>query len=353
MTSSGSKRRHGRWVSGCAVAAVLVLGAAPALASDNVYDPSSYAYAADFGSPYASVVQTEIRNGVVGNTYDQTSGSARSTSASPDGYFNGAEVVTNTGNTAFAKADLHHGTVKGFAQNGLGTLPSRGFAQSRIQDTVFFNNASGGIAYLPFSFSFDGSIAGDPNITGASALAIFSIAGGLSACSDGSYGTCPGDHSLRLQNGGTVNQTTQIGYMGNGSQNGVQQGGAFFFGAADNVDLTNYSVLKQSGPGGYHNTVVSSVLALPEGRSRIGFDLRLIIDCWVVPGVRCDFGDTTAFDFGRVPDGLTFTSASGVFLTGDGTVGGVPEPGSWALFIAGFGMAGVRLRRRRPLVVTA
>ncbi len=331
----------------------LVAGGAPARASDNVYDPSSYAYVAAFGAPYASIATTEIHNGTVGTSYDQTGGSALTTSASPDGYFNAAGTVTNTGNIASAKADIHHGTVKGIAANGFSALPSRGLSQARIQDTVFFNNTSGGVAYLPFRFSFDGSIAGDPNVTGASASAIFRLAGGLATCPDGSYGTCGGDYSLKLLNGGSANQTTVIGYMGNGTQNGVQQGGAFFFGAADNVDLTNYSVLKQSGPGGYYNTVVSSVLVLPEGRSRIGFDLRLIIDCWVVPGVRCDFGDTTAFDFGALPGGLSFTSASGVFLTGDGVAPGVPEPAIWALLLTGFGMAGVRLRRRRPLVVTA
>jgi hypothetical protein len=35
------------------------------------------------------------------------------------------------------------------------------------------------------------------------------------------------------------------------------------------------------------------------------------------------------------------------------SVGGVPEPASWALMFAGFGMVGISLRRRRPKTVTA
>jgi hypothetical protein len=44
-------------------------------------------------------------------------------------------------------------------------------------------------------------------------------------------------------------------------------------------------------------------------------------------------------------DDITFGSA----VPGPDTGGGVPEPATWAMMIAGFGMAGVALRRRRAL----
>ncbi len=351
MNIMGSKRRQDYRAAGFAVAAVLALGAAPALASDNVNNPSSYAFANTFGNN-SNQVQTQIKNGIVGSTYDQTAGSARATSASPDGYFNSASVTSNTGNSVIAKADLHGGTVKASIVNGPSNVP-RGFAEARITDTVFFENSTDSTVYLPFRFSFDGRLT-DPNNFGSNATAIFSLTGGIGQCPGGGFGTCAGDYSLRLQNGASANQAIIIGYAANGSQNGIQQGGAFFFNAPDNVDLANYTVFKDwdSVPG-YYNSVVASVLALQPGATRLGFDLRLIVDSWVEPNTVADFGNTTRFGFGALPTGLSFTSASGVFLTGDPVTGGVPEPASWAMLIAGFGLVGVTMRKRRIAAVAA
>jgi hypothetical protein len=64
-------------------------------------------------------------------------------------------------------------------------------------------------------------------------------------------------------------------------------------------------------------------------------------------GLQCDYGSTAKFRFIDLPSNVTFTSASGVFLTGLGSPGAVPEPASWALMIAGFGLTGAAMRRRR------
>jgi hypothetical protein len=56
------------------------------------------------------------------------------------------------------------------------------------------------------------------------------------------------------------------------------------------------------------------------------------------------FGQTATAQM-TLPEGFTYTSASGVFLTD--TAGGVPEPAAWALMILGLGGAGAALRRRR------
>lgn len=336
------------WQGAPALAALTVLATAvPASAAPpNAYDPRSYAFASGAGSVGRST--TQINNGIVGTTFNQGPAPVISTSSSADGWINSATVVTDIGNSVTATANLHTGTAKAVATNGAFGTP-RGIAEARINDTVFFNNTSGSTAFLPLSYRFDGSIRNTP--IGA-ATASFSI-GLARGCTDLSYTSCGGD-SLALQGGGNANMTITIGYLGNGSANGVQQGGAFFFGAPDNVDLTNYTITRDWNTlTGDYDTIVTSVLVLPTGASRMGFDLRLSIDCWVELLAVCDFGHTSAVGFGTMPQGLSYTSGSGVFLAGDPTGGGVPEPASWAMLMAGFGLVGATMRKRRMRSVAA
>jgi hypothetical protein len=57
------------------------------------------------------------------------------------------------------------------------------------------------------------------------------------------------------------------------------------------------------------------------------------------------------FSFATPMEGysLAFSNGIGNALP-DESVGGVPEPASWALMIGGFGLAGVALRRRRAFI---
>jgi hypothetical protein len=57
-------------------------------------------------------------------------------------------------------------------------------------------------------------------------------------------------------------------------------------------------------------------------------------------GSYSDFGRTAALSF-DLPDGVTFTSDSGVFLSG-----AAPEPAAWALMLIGFFSVGGAIRRR-------
>jgi hypothetical protein len=63
--------------------------------------------------------------------------------------------------------------------------------------------------------------------------------------------------------------------------------------------------------------------------------------------------------FGQVITGLRFTSTGVAFEFDDfaaataGTTAGIPEPSSWAMLIAGFGLVGAASRRRNRLTVAA
>lgn len=59
-----------------------------------------------------------------------------------------------------------------------------------------------------------------------------------------------------------------------------------------------------------------------------------------------DFGNTLNFNW-VLPEGVQAQSESGVFLTQIGTGTGVPEPATWIMMIAGFGLMGATLRNRR------
>lgn len=60
-------------------------------------------------------------------------------------------------------------------------------------------------------------------------------------------------------------------------------------------------------------------------------------------GGMADFGHTMRFNW-NLPTGVSYTSASGRFMSG---VAAVPEPSTWAMMISGFGMVGGAMRRAR------
>jgi PEP-CTERM motif-containing protein len=314
--------------------------------------PTSSAFANAFGSNIGQT-QTKITNGVTSDTYNQAAGGSSSTSSSANGYYNSAQVSTDI-NTTTAISDLANGAARGTVVIGnFQSYAPRAFSQATVADTLFFSNSSGGTVFLPYSFRFDGSITPTGNFVSNATAALY-LTGGAFACPDGNYGTCSGDTSLRLATGGTANNTTVIGYASDGTNNAVQQGGAFFFNGGDNADLNNYSVYKNwNNATGVFDTVVSAMLAIPTGDSRLGYSLVLSIDC-SQPGSVCNFGNTSKFGFDPIPTGLTVSSASGVFVTTPAaSPGAVPEPATWAMMILGAGLAGSALRSARRRQVLA
>ncbi len=97
---------------------------------------------------------------------------------------------------------------------------------------------------------------------------------------------------------------------------------------------------------GYTSNTYTETYFLTGASGDIGVELSVNLACSL--GYVCDYSHTAKFGL-VLPAGASFSSDSGVFLTAP--VGGaVPEPASWALLVAGFGVVGAAARRRRTPV---
>jgi PEP-CTERM motif-containing protein len=85
------------------------------------------------------------------------------------------------------------------------------------------------------------------------------------------------------------------------------------------------------------------VFTLTGAQTAFGLVMGLSLSCG--RGTDCDFGNSGHLSF-VLPDNVGFTSASGLLLSG--TVAPVPEADTYAMMLAGFGLTGWLVRRRRP-----
>ncbi len=301
-------------------AAALAIGL-PAIAKADViiFAPTSYA-SAQGAFTNGDVYGVSIRNGVqemsVGSV-GVVGGNALQNSAS----------ANSSQTTANASANLGDGTLhaNGSSVNGAGS-----FSFAELGDTLYFNNTSGGVVGLDVRFTVDGSIA-------TSAANYF----------PGGFG------SLTL-----IGPGIQVGAFGEPvTQAGNVQYLVFNKDGMYPAESTTISGPPTDGSYDYGATFDAGTMAgflqttlyLPTGLSTLGVRTQLQLDCRL--GAVCDFSNTAGLSFGPLADGLSYTSASGGFLssvvvppTGGGAV---PEPASWAMMIFGFGMAGGVLRNRR------
>lgn len=166
----------------------------------------------------------------------------------------------------------------------------------------------------------------------------------------------------------------QTGTSIDGNSNG-EIGGGMHFGRSDaRFDLRNYGAGYGTSSTGGHTVVIyldtypdgnpgtwttnadHTVNTFTETYNILGAAADIYVDLYAglqcSDGMACDYGNTAKFALSLAP-GTSFSSDSGVFLKGSGAVGGVPEPASWALMLAGLGVIGATLRRRRALHVQA
>jgi hypothetical protein len=102
--------------------------------------------------------------------------------------------------------------------------------------------------------------------------------------------------------------------------------------------------------GDGESSLIAATLMIPAGEGALDIYALLSVDCR--SGAICDFGHTALFNFGDLPAGLSWTSASGVFLSGEQPPNGVPEPASAVLLGIGLlALTAPRLRRQRAATV--
>ncbi|MES2288401.1 MAG: PEPxxWA-CTERM sorting domain-containing protein [Pseudomonadota bacterium] len=259
-------------------------------------------------------------------------------------------------NDAYAAANLTNGTLKATTAstgpNNFGT--PMGIASARLDDTIFFNNTSGSTQTISFTYRFDGQlydpVGGNP---GGNVSLALSCGGNLGGCYNGPNGTgqtimfAKADGSLAL-------------LPNNSSVTPFDTNWNYYFGMTsscfgENIYCGQYSSnlwdygLNAPNAGGVVDGYIRAYLNIPTGLTSLGISGILNLDCR--GGSSCDFGNTGKFGFGNLPTGLTYSSASGAFLTATtpptNPPGAVPEPATWAMMIAGFGFIGGTMRVRR------
>ena len=169
---------------------------------------------------------------------------------------------------------------------------------------------------------------------------------------------------------GTISELQNAGYLYNfamfGSGSGASVGWTtqFYDSPTDARNYVGWAVSGGAGePSGFESWELLSgtatekhfrgVLAVTGADKEYGLSTSFNLHC--SGGTNCDFGNSAHLNF-ELPTGVTFTSASGLLLSGlggsggdggGGTVPAVPEPGTYALMLAGLGLTGWFVRRRR------
>jgi len=218
--------------------------------------------------------------------------------------------LTNANGTAWASADLESGTLRGYAST-LGLFTGASF-NAGFQDTFTFNIAgasSNTPTRLHLQIDFEGATYSD-------------------------YG---------------INFLTDIGNNQSVSRSSVTFNHASFRHFSSNpLGVIDRQVGYSFRDDIYAKGALSYVLPFDVfGASPVISISSSVHNTGSFNGF-ADFANSAHLRF-VLPQGVTFTSESGVGLT---RVANVPEPASWAMMICGFGLIGAASRRRVPPQIT-
>ncbi|HTW67448.1 MAG TPA: PEP-CTERM sorting domain-containing protein [Bryobacteraceae bacterium] len=199
-------------------------------------------------------------------------------------------------------------------QNALCSDQGEGVAE--MQDALTFTNTTGTVQDITLSWSFDGSISPNDAEANSTFISLFCFGSGI---------TCFGDPNAGIH---TPNSESLFEYQdADGTVTNTQPSEGWV------------STSIMPGANGTSETF-EGTFAVPTGLSTDSLNAYLYASCLMAT---CDFSNTGQFSIGGLPDGVSFTSSSGVLLTA-----ATPEPNSWLLCLAAIAAA-VLVRRRRWL----
>ena len=222
-------------------------------------------------------------------------------------------------NNLQAHVDLTTGTVHNYLKVTGPDAGGSGFGQSAgiFGDRLHFNAASGDT--LGFSFGFDGTILSPARVVPTSTLQIGVIA------------------NLRV-----FDASAGATYANFTSLSGALVSDTIFLDFSNPAEPLDTMIAR---------TLAGSLTVAGNATYDVFASLSIFTSLNANPvTVEMDFFNTGRFGIQAAP-GTSFTSDSGVFLTGN--AGAVPEPATWGLMILGFGIAGTAVRRRRRTIAIA
>jgi len=216
----------------------------------------------------------------------------------------------------------------------------RGSTVAALYDTVFFTNNSGGDLLVQAQFRVKGAIIPLSDLPtmniGENNNPVYdpNWANGVTILTLQNCVQCGNEFGERIR--GTTVTPASIGIFDeirtrfNINGRGLSDG---FFGNENSPTWpSHYDIFDNAGAGQTgpfaalidYNVNVS--LIIPKGLTSLGVGARFNLSCEGF--FNCAFADTAGFSFSDLPDGLRFTSQSGVFLTGLGNGGGGTNPGA-------------------------
>jgi hypothetical protein len=239
---------------------------------------------------------------------------------------------------ARSEASLAHGTMRATS-----TVIDGGFpnvvtsSQSKLKETIWFTNSTGSWLSIGYAMQVDGFVSGFGGFGRAEIEFINRIfTPETSGCN--AYSQC-------------VSLTPDGSVLVQGDFKGIywKGTGLFFQGNAP----AYWTVTPNPGhdvSAGLFDFTMSTTLWVPPGETTIVLDPELYFSICGGQSGTCGFGNSGRVRLGATPEGLSWASQSGVFLSalngGGGGGGVIPEPGAWAMLVLGFGLVGAAVRRR-------
>jgi hypothetical protein len=262
----------------------------------------------------------QVTNGAVIFSGAASGGTATGGGSASASFANASTLTQNSSGAASLGLGSLSATANSFQWSGALTPPNGtgGVSTSRAEfrETVSFINATAANLLLPFAWTVEGDI---PAGSGGSYKYAFSS---IQLFKSNSNTT--GNTLLQGSTSTTLADSYAFGYVdGNTSFSQPVGDGAWFTGTV---------------PAPIGSKLMATLVVSP-GQSDIDILALLDLDCR--GGWNCNFGNTAKFSFDPLPYGLSFTSASGVFLTTP-----IPEPETWTMLVVGLGLVGFAARRR-------